>query len=130
LSHPSEFADVYEATILTTWDPLDPGTAHSPEHLAAHTATGAIVMTAWNPGHDRPSQQENEAANQRLLDVLEEYPYPVWPCDGRNGDATFVEPGFCVWGMPMDLGCSIARRFHQYAVFAITERGDRSVVWL
>jgi len=130
LNQPSEFTAVYESTILTTWDPATPHSPRSPEQVAVELGMPAVVMTAWNPGHERPEKHVNEAANNALLQQLVTFPYPVWPCDGRNLDGTFVEPGFCIWGMPVEQGCVIARQYGQYAIFAITSDGHRSLIWL
>ena len=58
--------------------------------------TDLLIITAYNPGHRRPSQQENEKANQRLAQVIEKAGLTSYPALGRNEDGSHREPSFAV----------------------------------
>lgn len=88
-------------------------------------AMDGIVITAWNPGSDRPSVAENEKANDVLLTRLREYCSDVWEADGFSPDGLHREPGFIAWGMDPEIGIRIAREFSQFAIFYFDASGDR-----
>jgi hypothetical protein len=91
-------------------------------------ALSAVVITAWNPGTDRPSITANVEANQRLLARLRESCPDVWEADGFSRDRAHRESGYIAWGMQPDLGIKIAREFNQFAIFYFTANGDRSLI--
>lgn len=130
MSDPLEFSDLYESTILVTWDPQAPEGPREMEDMVCERGTPCVIMTAWNPGHARPSRQVNEAANAQMFTRLEAMGLEVWRCDGANPEGTFDEPGFCVWGAPTDEVLQVARDFGQYAVFTFDAEGKRSLRWL
>lgn len=118
---------IYEQALVAALDPVqeewvDPAL----ECLTRHQS--AIVMTAYNPGTARPSWAENEAANARMLDALRRRRYEVWQADGFSADGTWREPGWLVWGMPIEEGVGVAAEFDQFAVYWYDEEGVRSVV--
>lgn len=85
-------------------------------------------MTGYNPGTNRPSWAQNEAANERMHAILVDSGYEVWPADGFSADGTWREPGWLVWGMSVEDGCAIAGDFGQFAVYAYDTSGERTVV--
>ena len=91
-------------------------------------ALSAVVITAWNPGTDRPSITANADANQRLLARLRKNCSDIWEADGFSPDSAHREPGYIAWGMQPDLGVKIAREFNQFAIFYFTANGDRSLI--
>ncbi len=91
-------------------------------------ALSAVVITAWNPGTDRPSITANVEANQRLLARLRESCPDIWEADGFSRDRAHRESGYIAWGMQPDLGIKIAREFNQFAIFYFTANGDRSLI--
>jgi hypothetical protein len=118
---------IYEQALVSAQDPaneewLDP----SLECLTR--GHSAVVMTAYNPGTDRPTWAENEAANERMLDVLRTTGFEIWRADGFSADGTWREPGWLVWQMPVEHGCAIAADFGQFAVYYYDEAGQRTVV--
>jgi hypothetical protein len=118
--------DEYDTTIVSTLHP-DHGWT-DPALVSIERRQSAVVMTAWNPGVIRPSLSENRHANDRLRAELEQTGYEVWRADGRAPDGSFMEEGWIVWEMPMDLGLSIAARFGQFAIFTYDEAGQRVTV--
>ncbi len=89
------------------------------------------IITAWNPGHGRPSQVENDAANRSLeADVTAgnwryfpslsyEVPaergpdarYPEMP-----GELRHAEPGFAILGIELEVALALARKYRQAAI--------------
>lgn len=88
-------------------------------------ALSGVVITAWNPGPDRPSIAENEKANGMLLSRLGEYCSDIWEADGLSPDGIHREPGFMAWGMQPEIGLRIAREFRQFAIFYFEASGKR-----
>ena len=84
-----------------------------------------VVITAWNPGPDRPSREKNEQGNNRLLSRLKQCCSDIWEADGFSPDRTHREPGFIAWGMEPEMGLQIAREFGQFAIFYFEPNGNR-----
>jgi len=120
----------YEGAIVSACDPfaMDDFGWSDPALFCAMRGSGCVVITAWNPGFQRPGQQVNEASNARLLAQLQDLAYEVWPADGASPDGQFHEPGFLVWDMPVEVACALAADFGQFAIYAYTEEGERRVV--
>ena len=91
-------------------------------------ALSAVVITAWNPGTDRPNIAANVKANQRWLARLRENCPDIWEADGFSLDSAHREPGYIAWGMQPDFGVKIAREFNQFAIFYFTANGDRILI--
>ncbi|MBU6245653.1 MAG: DUF3293 domain-containing protein [Actinomycetales bacterium] len=121
-----ELFEQYQAAIVSTQDP-DLGWT-DPALLCMRRAQSAVVLTAWNPGFDRPGAQANRERNRMLGQRLEDAGFEAWPADGADPDGSFAEEGFLVWGMPIDQACALAGEFGQFAVFAYDSEGVRSVV--
>lgn len=118
---------IYEQALVSAHDPAE-GEWVDPALECLTRGQTAIVMTAYNPGTERPSWAENEAANARLLKVLKGTGYEIWRADGHSADGTWREPGWLAWDMPVEMGTDIAGQFDQFAVYAYDERGVRTVV--
>ena len=88
-------------------------------------ALSGVVITAWNPGLDRPSCEVNNKANELLLKRLETYCSDIWEADGFSPDQTHREPGFIAWEMEPEIGLQIAREFGQLAIFYFEASGNR-----
>jgi hypothetical protein len=84
-----------------------------------------VVITAWNPGPDRPSIEQNNQANDLLLARLKSYCDDIWEADGFSTDRNHREPGFIAWGMNPEIGLQIAREFGQLAIFYFEASGTR-----
>jgi len=91
-------------------------------------ALSGVVITAWNPGTDRPNTTANVEANKRLLIRLRENCSDIWEADGFSPDSAHREPGYIAWGMQSDLGVKIAREFNQFAIFYFEANGDRVLI--
>ena len=118
---------IYEQALVTAQDPTNEEWL-DPSFECLTRGHDAVVMTAYNPGTHRPSWAENEAANERMFEVLRGTGLEIWRADGFSADGTWREPGWLVWQMPMELGCAIAADFGQFAVYHYDEAGQRTVV--
>jgi hypothetical protein len=116
----------YDTTIVSTLHPEHGWT--DPALVAIDRRCSAVVMTAWNPGFVRPSQAENQAANEELLSVLRTTGHEVWRADGRAPDGSELEEGWIVWGMPVHEGLALASRFGQFAIYVYDDAGMRQTV--
>ncbi|MCC6958490.1 MAG: DUF3293 domain-containing protein [Dehalococcoidia bacterium] len=74
------------------------------------------LITAWNPGHARPGDVENAAANARLRYRLTALSLRFVAADGRSPDGAHVEPSFAVFGISREAGLALAREFGQAAI--------------
>lgn len=129
MSDPKAMTAVYQATVVSTWDPARPSVACDPAAVARQRGEQGVVLTAWNPGEQRWTREQNDQANERLHEVLRATGLPVWAADGRDPEGTFHEPGFCVWGLDTAQGLAIARRFDQFAIYLYSATGARLIGW-
>lgn len=96
------------------------------------------IITAWNPGHERPSRAENDAANQRLeadlraaglrylrslsFERTPELPTPEGPNVPTPEELHHAEPGFAVFGIDIEAALALARRYRQAAILCCDGR--------
>jgi len=120
----------YEAAVVLTYDPLtsDELGWNSPALFSAMRDQACVVMTAWNPGFQQPGITVNEASNERMLMRLQDLGFELWPAENAAMAGHFVEPGFVVWGIPVEQAVLIAAEFGQFAIYAFTSEGVRTVV--
>jgi len=78
------------------------------------------VITAWNPGHERPTRAENDAANQRLASLLVARGYEAVPAIGSDPDSEHFEESWAVVGMSDEEARVIGAEFGQVAVFRLS----------
>lgn len=118
--------EAYEAAIVSALDPeygwVDPALA------CVQRGQGAAVLTAWNPGFDRPEVEVNRRRNEQLQARLQATGLEVWRADGFDPDGSVSEEGFLVWGLDIERACRIGREFSQFAIYAYDREGLRSVV--
>jgi hypothetical protein len=112
----TEYAAIYLPTIVTV------------EWRGAWRAAGAVaaalgplhVITAWNPGDERPSMEENGRRNALLhadLVALGLDPHPALGSDPRS---THAESSWAVTGISDADACALGAKYGQVAVFRIT----------
>ncbi len=83
------------------------------------------LITAYNPGVARPSQAENEAANQRLQVAIGAAGWQ-WLCGrGMKADGSHVEPSFAVFGITLEDAKAVAAGFGQAAIAWFDGRAAR-----
>jgi hypothetical protein len=118
--------DDYDTTIVSTVHPQYGWT--DPALVAIERSQRGIVVTAFNPGHKRPTEAENRRANHQLHDVLLATGLEVWRADGRAPDGSFLEEGWIVWGLPVEAGLAVAAQFGQFAIYEYDEAGMRVTI--
>lgn len=116
----------YDGAVLTVQRP-DAEWVDAPVAAVERNELG-IVVTAWNPGFARPSRAENDAANARLYADIEATGLDAWPATGCSPDFAHCEPGWIVWGMSVEAGLDLARKYDQFAVYVVTPHGQRTTV--
>lgn len=86
------------------------------------------VLTASNPGHERPAAAANRAANRRLFEHLRGQRHPVFRALGSSPDGAHQEPSFAVLDLSEDEARAIGRAFRQAAVLYWDGRSAR-LLW-
>ena len=99
--------------------------------VSAPEAVGLIghslhVITAWNPGHDRPTDAENEVANSQLLDDLEILGASVLPALGSDPNSDHAEKSWAVTGVLDESAIELGLKYGQVAIFRLD--ADRQTV--
>jgi hypothetical protein len=92
-----------------------------PASNARCVAQGVVhVLTAWNPGDERLSREENDAANEELR--IEIMSRGLNPCRavGADPDSEHAEESWAVCGLSDDEARDIGAAFGQVAVFRVT----------
>jgi len=116
----------YDSTIVSVLHPEHGWT--DPALVMLERGDTAVVMTAWNPGFERPGRDINELANARMRAELVLTGHETWRADGTSPDGTFHEPGWLAWGMQVPDAIELARRFGQFAIYVFDATGERTTV--
>ena len=109
-------AALYIRTLVSIEDEtgsLAPVTASHEEEEATH------VITAWNPGEERPTPEENTSANNRLHSELVRRGLLPRRAIGADPTADHFEESWAVVGLDDDEARAIGAAFGQVAVFRI-----------
>lgn len=77
------------------------------------------ILTAWNPGEERPHAQ-NVAANERLRRDLVERGLDHAPAIGASPDGTWSEDGFAVSGLGHADAVALGAHYGQLAIYEVT----------
>ncbi len=79
------------------------------------------VITAWNPGDERPRGEINEARNQELRAEISARGLEALEALGSDPNSSHSEKSWAVVGMTDDTAIELGRKYGQVAVFRITE---------
>ena len=79
------------------------------------------VITAWNPGDQRPSSEINGARNQELRAEISARGLEALEALGSDPNSPHAEKSWAVVGMTDDTAIELGRKYGQVAVFRITE---------
>lgn len=113
---PPAIASLYLATEIRWGGPGGtPLTTHDPDLAVVR----AHVITAWNPGDERPTLEANRAADGRLRDRLESAGFAPRRVVGADPDSEHFEESWLVVGLTDDAARSVGAEFGQVAVFRI-----------
>jgi len=74
------------------------------------------LITAYNPADARPTDDENERNNERLLARIERSRIAWLPARGMSRDEAHVEPSFALFGISREDALALARDFGQAAI--------------
>ena len=83
------------------------------------------IVTAYNPGHERPGEAANRAANERLRVEVERRGWAWYPAIGYSPERDHTEPSFAVLDVGEDEATELGRQFGQAAVFVWDGRRGR-----
>src|SRR5437763_1873309 len=91
-----------------------------------------FVLTAWNPGAERPGLEANRAAHDELLVRLLGWrlggeSLRLLRAVGRSTDGSHIEESVAVSGLEASDAAAIAWRMKQAALFELTGVGTRVV---
>jgi hypothetical protein len=88
---------------------------------AAHEFQEVVhVLTAWNPGTSRPSDDENRSANHQLREELVRRHVEVYPAIGTSWSCDHAEESYAVTGLDRSAARELGRMFGQEAVFEVS----------
>jgi hypothetical protein len=79
------------------------------------------VITAWNPGDERPSSEVNDAQNNQLLVDISAMGLEALEALGSDPNSTHAEKSWAVIGLTDKIAIELGRKYGQVAVFRITE---------
>lgn len=85
------------------------------------------VITAWNPGSERPEMNENNVQNGKLCDELHALGFEVFEALGSDPNSEYAEKSWAVIGLTDELATQIGKKYGQLAIFRITQ-SQQSVV--
>ncbi len=79
------------------------------------------VITAWNPGDDRPSSEINEARNEQLRAEISARGLEVLEALGSDPNSPHAEKSWAVIGLTDIAAVEFGKKYGQVAIFRITE---------
>ena len=79
------------------------------------------VITAWNPGDERPSSKINEERNEQLREEISARGLKVLEALGSDPDSSHAEKSWAVIGLTDKVAVELGKKYGQVAVFRITE---------
>ena len=100
--------------------------------VAAHEAARRLrttlhIITAWNPGEERPGLLENTRMNGLLEADLRAVAKAVFPAVGRDAFSDHFEISIAAAGIERALAVELGRRYRQWAIFEVTAEEQRLV---
>ena len=79
------------------------------------------VITAWNPGDERPSSEVNDTQNNQLLADISAMGIEALEALGSDPNSTHAEKSWAVIGLTDKAAIELGKKYGQVAVFRITE---------
>jgi Protein of unknown function (DUF3293) len=80
------------------------------------------VMTAWDPGNERPgivtNRRRQAALDEELRVLAASAPISTWPASGRDPDDGYHDEGVAVLGLEEAAARALAARYGQEAIFS------------
>ena len=113
---PPDIATLYLATIVT----IDDDALWRPAHEVAARLGTLHVITAWNPGDERPSREVNDHANEALRADLAWRGLAPMRALGSYPNSPHAEESWAVAGFNDRDARELGAKYRQVAVFRIT----------
>lgn len=120
----ADLAAIYLATHITV---EHDGELRSLREIDLDAGATLHVITAWNPGDERPGVHANDAADRRLHHRLVELGFVPVRAVGTDPGSDHHEPGWAVEGLTDDQAREIGAEFGQVAVFRVHD-GFQTVI--
>jgi hypothetical protein len=99
--------------LQTLFIPKKPGK----NQLAPDWSQPFAILTAYNPGTSRPTEENNKEQNRLLRQQLSRERHPKHKVDAVSEDWSHTEKSFAVWGLDHATAAKIGRDFGQDAYF-------------
>ena len=115
---PPPDAQWYLPTLVTV---LDDGRWLSGFEFSAIRRVNFHVITAWNPGDERPSSEVNDTQNNQLLADISVMGLEALEALGSDPNSTHAEKSWAVIGLTDTTAIELGRKYGQVAVFRISE---------
>ena len=116
MSIPPPEAEWYLPTLVTVHDG---GRWVSGFDFASRRGRPVHVITAWNPGDERPSLDTNRLRNDQLKVELETMGFEVFAALGSDPHSEHAEESLAVVGMSDEQATEVGCLFDQVAIFRI-----------
>ena len=113
---PPDIATLYLATIVT----IDDDALWRPAHEVAARLGTLHVITAWNPGDERPAREVNDSANEALRADLTRRGLAPMRALGKDPNSDHAEESWTVVGFNDHDARELGAKYRQVAVFRIT----------
>ncbi len=96
------------------------------EHLTPAQAVKRLgaplhLVTACNPGGERPTDLVNSQNNLLLQETLVDYTDKIWHSVGSDADSPYLEEGFAFAGVDRATAIAIGEEYRQVAIFELSE---------
>jgi hypothetical protein len=115
-STPPDIATLYLATIVT----IDDHGLWRPAHEVTAKLGTLHVLTAWNPGDERPEREVNDSANEALRADLAQRGLAPMRALGKDPNSDHAEESWSVAGFTDHDARELGAKYRQVAVFRIT----------
>ena len=79
------------------------------------------VITAWNPGDERPGSEINDARNEQLLADISALGFGSSEALGSDPNSAHSEKSWAVIGLTDKVAVELGKKYGQVAIFRITE---------
>jgi hypothetical protein len=79
------------------------------------------VITAWNPGDERPSDAINDSQNEQLRLDISALGFECFEALGSDPDSPHAERSWAVIGLADEIAIDLGKKYGQVAVFRITQ---------
>jgi hypothetical protein len=89
--------------------------------FCASRAVQIHVITAWNPGDERPGREINDARNKQLLADISALGFASLEALGSDPNSAHAEKSWAVIGLTDKVAVELGKKYGQVAVFRITE---------